>query len=76
MKPAFELGSVEATKRAVAAGLGIAFVSEHTIELEVAFGLLVRIPLSDLKLERPLFLVYLEDKRLSNAARAFLDLIG
>jgi DNA-binding transcriptional LysR family regulator len=71
-----ELGSTEAIKQAVRAGLGLAFVSEHTIKLELAAGLLKRISLVDFKLTRPLYIVYLKHKKLSKVTQVFLELLG
>ena len=75
LSPFMELGSTEAIKKAVAAGLGISFVSEHTIQLERAAHLLVSVPLVDFTLTRPLYIVYPEQRRLSRAAQMFLALI-
>lgn len=68
-----ELGSTEAIKRVVAAGVGISFVSYNTIELEEAAGKLVRLPVSDLELKRILWLVYRPDRHFSPAGLAFLQ---
>ncbi len=73
--PFLELGSTEAIKKAVIAGLGVSFVSEHTIGLELAAGLIRSVPLPDFRLIRPLYLVYPKQKRLSKAAQAFLELV-
>lgn len=73
--PFLELGSTEAIKKAVIAGLGVSFVSEHTIGLELAAGLIKCVPIPDFKLTRPLYLVYPKQKRLSKAAQAFLELV-
>ena len=56
-----ELGSTEAIKGAVAAGLGISMLSESVIAKEVALGQLVAIPL-DPPLERPISLVHARQK--------------
>jgi len=69
------LGSTEAIKRVVAAGLGVSFVSEHTIQMEVATGRLRQIPLRDFVVQRPLSIVRIKGKRLSKAAQSFLELI-
>jgi DNA-binding transcriptional LysR family regulator len=76
IKPVLELGSTEAIKQAVAAGLGVSFVSEHTIKLEVAAGLVRVIPLTDFELKRPLYLVYVRSKRLSKATQVFLEFLA
>lgn len=73
--PIMELGSAEAIKRVVAAGLGVSFVSEHTIQLEVASGRLRRVPLKGFVVQRPLSIVWIKGKRLSKAAQVFLQLI-
>ncbi len=74
-KPVMELNSLEAIKRSVAAGLGVSFISEHTIELETTLGLLKRKTISDFRLKRQLFLVYSPSKRVSKAAQAFLEML-
>jgi LysR family transcriptional regulator, transcriptional activator of the cysJI operon len=55
VEPAFELGSVEAMKNAVIAGLGIAFLSREAIREEVHAGSLVTVPVDGLALVRPFF---------------------
>jgi DNA-binding transcriptional LysR family regulator len=75
LHPIMELGSTEAIKRVVAADLGVSFVSEHTIQMEVASGHLKRVPLRDFVVQRPLSIVRMKGKRLSKAAQAFLQLI-
>lgn len=75
LTPFLELNSLEAIKRAVAAGLGISFISEHTIRLEVQAGELRRVPLPDFTIRRPLHTVQLKNRKLSRPARAFLQLL-
>ncbi len=75
-RPALELGSTEAIKQVVAAGLGLSFVSNNTIELEEATSRLVRLSLIDFQLQRTLWLVYRPDRRFSPAAQAFLAALG
>jgi len=48
------LGSTEAIKRAVAAGLGVAIVSHLTIQTELASGQLAILPVRGFRLTRPL----------------------
>jgi DNA-binding transcriptional LysR family regulator len=71
-----ELGSNETIKQAVMAGLGIAFISEHTIGLERSAGCLVKLNVSDTPVKRSWYLVYRSDKRLMPAARAFVDFMA
>jgi DNA-binding transcriptional LysR family regulator len=69
-----EIAGCEAVKRAVAAGLGVAFVSRHAIALEMAQQL-VSIPnIPELRFRRPLFILTRKDARPSAAALAFLAL--
>ncbi|MDO8671421.1 MAG: selenium metabolism-associated LysR family transcriptional regulator [Dehalococcoidia bacterium] len=70
-----ELTGCEAVKRAVAAGMGIAVVSEYSVSLELAHGLLCRIKLSSLQLARELSIVSHKNVRPSAAALAFLALL-
>lgn len=67
-----ELGSPEAIKGAVEAGLGIAIVSRATILKELKLGDLVAIPLQP-SLIRPLSLVYAHEKFRSKLLQSFLD---
>lgn len=73
--PLMALGSTEAIKRVVAAGLGYAFISRLAIELEINAGLLQEIPLDGCELQRPLYLIFPRHKRFSKAAQAFLSLL-
>ncbi len=75
VQPAMSLGSTEAIKRGVAAGLGIAIVSKLALELEFSAGLLCPLALSDLSLTRPLHLVRLRGKSEGAAVQAFLNLL-
>ena len=67
-----ELPTLQAIKQFVAAGNGVAFVPEISVEAELARGELVRIPVRELQLKRKLRLIYRKDANLSHAARAFL----
>lgn len=67
-----ELPTIEAIKKFVALGNGVALVPGICVEAEVARGELVRIPVRELRLERRLRLVYRKNASLSHAARAFL----
>jgi DNA-binding transcriptional LysR family regulator len=71
-----ELGSNEAVKRAVEAGLGIGLLSTHAIEAERLAGLLVDLPLAGWDCRRSFWLIYLADRRLTRAEQAFLALVG
>lgn len=72
LKPSLELGNPEAVKQAVAEGLGVAFLSKFSIQLEVQIGRLKSIDIQDFSLTRPLSIVYHKDKSLLNTVSAFL----
>ena len=76
VEPVMSLGSTEAVKNAVAAGLGVAIVSRLTVGLELASGSLVAIDVVDLEIRRALHLVELRGKSRSPAASRFVELLG
>jgi molybdate transport repressor ModE-like protein len=73
--PVMSLGSTEAVKNAVAEGLGAAFVSRRTVELELSSGRLRVLSPRGFHLRRALSLLTLEGKPPSPAAREFLRLL-
>jgi DNA-binding transcriptional LysR family regulator len=75
LEPVMALGSTEAVKKAVAAGVGIAIVSRLAVELELSAGRVAVLPVSDLEIRRSLHLVQLRGKRPSPATAAFLALM-
>jgi len=70
-----ELPSLEAIKRFVEMGNGVALVPGLTVEKELASGSLVRVRVKDLQVERKLRLVYRRHGTLSHAAVAFLKVV-
>lgn len=66
-----EISSNETIKQAVIAGLGLSFISEHTIGLELATGQLALVRAEGLPVVRQWNVVHREEKRLSPAADAF-----
>jgi LysR family transcriptional regulator, low CO2-responsive transcriptional regulator len=66
-----EMSSNETIKQAVMANMGIAFISEHTVGLELSVGRIERLRLPGLPIMRQWYVVQLQDKRLSPAADAF-----
>jgi DNA-binding transcriptional LysR family regulator len=69
---AVELPTLQAIKRFVAMGNGVAFLPEISAENELARGELVRIAVNELNFHRKLRLIYRKSASLSHAARAFL----
>lgn len=74
-KRTVQLGSTEAIKQAVAAGLGLAIVSKATIPDEVALHKLTTLRVQDLAIERTFTRLKLVGRTLSPAARAFDQLL-
>jgi DNA-binding transcriptional LysR family regulator len=75
LSPAMELGSNEAIKETVAAGLGVTILSTLAVAPEVAARRLVVVPMSDLSIRRSFRVVYHRDKRMGKALQTFLDML-
>jgi len=63
-----EIGSNETVKQGVMAGLGVTFLSAHTIDMEVQVGRLVIADVAGLPIVRQWFVVSLRGRRLMPAA--------
>jgi DNA-binding transcriptional LysR family regulator len=72
MKVVMDLASNEAIKKAVEDGLGISIISKYVVKKEVEQGLLRMVTLAEERIMRKFFIIYHEDKYLSNTLRAFL----
>ncbi|MCW5635258.1 MAG: LysR family transcriptional regulator [Rubrivivax sp.] len=68
---AMELPSNETIKQAVIAGMGLAFLSLHTVTLELKVGLLAVLDIAGTPVERTWNVVHLGARVLSPAAEAF-----
>lgn len=75
MEPYMELGSSEAIKQAVLAGLGIAVLSLHSVRLEQTTGYLVELDVKGFPVRRRWYAVHQQGKKLSLVAQTFLDFI-
>ncbi|MBX3288116.1 MAG: LysR family transcriptional regulator [Acidobacteria bacterium] len=69
-----ELPSLEAIKRLVQAGVGIAMVPKLGTRAEIADGRLIGLTVSELKLERKLHIIYRRRSVLSHAAQEFIKI--
>jgi DNA-binding transcriptional LysR family regulator len=69
-KIAMQMPSNETIKQAVMAGMGLGFLSMHTIGLELGCGLLEIVPVEDTPIVRMWNVVHLQSKVLSPAAEA------
>ena len=72
---AVELPSLEAIKRFVEMGNGVALVPGLTAKAELDSGRLVRVEVPELQMERKLRLVYRKEAALSHAVLAFLRVV-
>jgi LysR family transcriptional regulator, low CO2-responsive transcriptional regulator len=69
------LGSNEAIKHAVAAGLGLAIVSQHALATDLEREGLALLPMAGLPIQRSWQLVWRSDRRLPRAASVFMDFV-
>jgi len=70
-----ELPSLEAIKRFVEMGNGVALVPGLTVRPELKSGALVQVQIAELQIERKLRLVYRRQANLSHAALSFLKVV-
>lgn len=75
IEPYMELGSSEALKQAVMAGLGITILSLHSVQLERDVNKLTVLDVEGFPLKRRWYAVHLKGRKLSLVARTFLDYI-
>lgn len=68
-----EVGSNEAIKQSVQAGLGLGLLSRDTVEMELALGRLVILNVAEFPIMRYWYVVHRHGKRLSVVAQAFKD---
>jgi LysR family transcriptional regulator, low CO2-responsive transcriptional regulator len=68
---AMEMASNETIKQAVMAGMGVSFISRHTLDLELETGRLVVLDVSGTPVIRQWHVAHLAKKRLSPTAAAF-----
>src|SRR5438105_133446 len=70
-----EMPTVEAIRKMVERGQGVAFLPRMCVEHEIRHGLLREVKVKELELERQIRLVYPARRALSHAAQAFLELV-
>jgi LysR family transcriptional regulator, low CO2-responsive transcriptional regulator len=69
------LGSNEAVKRAVIAGVGVSFVSAISVQRELEQGSLVQVKIHDVDIRRRFYLAKRKGRELSPAALAFTEVL-
>jgi DNA-binding transcriptional LysR family regulator len=75
LRTGMEVGSNEAIKQSVQAGLGLGLLSRATIEQELALQRLVVLDVAEFPIMRQWFVVHRKGKRLSAAAAAFKQFV-
>jgi DNA-binding transcriptional LysR family regulator len=70
-----EFDNIETIKRAIEIGAGISLLPEPTVTREVNSGLLVKVPLDGEPLVRPLGIIHRRDRKLSETAKKFVNLL-
>jgi LysR family transcriptional regulator for metE and metH len=75
-KIGMEIDSNETIKQAVMAGLGIAFISGHTVASEIEHGRLIALDIEGLPMVRQWFVVRRVDKPLLPPAQALLEFLS
>ena len=75
LRTGMEVGSNEAIKQSVQAGLGLGLLSRATIEQELALKRLVVLDIAEFPIMRQWFVVHRKGKRLSAAAEAFRNFL-
>lgn len=74
-KEGIQLSSNETIKQSVEAGLGLAVVSAHTVDLELKAGRLISLDVEYFPILRQWYICYRRGKRLSTTAQVFLDFV-
>jgi DNA-binding transcriptional LysR family regulator len=75
LRIAMEIRSTETIKQAVIAGMGLSFMSAHTISLELQTGSLCVLDVQGFPLMRNWYVVHRRTKRLPPVAQAFKDFL-
>lgn len=71
LRALMEISSNETIKQAVMAGMGLSFLSAHTVGLELSAGKLAVLDVVGLPIVRDWFVIHLKEKRLAPIAAAF-----
>ena len=75
LRIAMEIGSNETIKQAVIAGMGVGFLSAHTLALELEVGTLRILDVQGFPLMQSWYIVHRQQKRLPPVAAAFRDFV-
>lgn len=70
-----EFDNVETIKRSVEADVGISIVPRRTVQMEVKAGTLAALTIADLKVERPVGIIFKRGKTFSNTLQKFIAVL-
>lgn len=70
-----EFDNVETIKRSVEADVGISIVPRRTAGMEVRAGALIALPIADMRVERPIGVIYKRGKTFSNTLQKFIAVL-
>lgn len=73
---AIEMPTIETIRRLVQRNLGVTFLPKMCVEQQIRTGALCEVGVRELVLERTIRLIYPARRTLSQASRAFLELLG
>jgi len=73
LRVTMQLPGTEAVKKAVEANLAVAMVSRYSVPREVSLGVLARVAIDGLVIERPIQILHRKGKHLSPLVRRFLS---
>ena len=71
-----EMPTIETIRRLVQRGLGVSFLPQMCVERQIDSGALRKIEVRELTMERKIRLIFPRSRELSQASRAFLELVG
>lgn len=68
-----EMGSTEAIREAVKAGIGVAILSSRAVEADIRYGTLATLPIKGIEMYRPFYLITRKRLSLSPLCTAFIE---
>lgn len=70
-----EFDNVETIKRSVEAEVGVSIIPRRCAQMEVKAGSLIALPIADLRIERPVGVIYKRGKTFSNTMQKFIGVL-
>ena len=68
-----EMGSTEAVRQSIKAGVGVSILSRHAVEEDLKNGLLKAVAIRGVSFPRPFYLIQRKNRQVSPVCTAFLD---